>query len=407
MPSVFENAISLSVVVPTFNEKDNVAEIVRRLEGSLTDVSWEVVFVDDASPDGTADRVRELARSDRRVRLISRHNRRGLSSAVVEGALAASAPIIAVMDGDLQHDEDTLPEMYRVVASGEAEVASASRFLLEDGADGLSSEARLKLSNTGIRLTNKAFGLQMTDPLTGFFVFRRHVIERALPEISELGFKVLLDIIVSAEPRPKVKEVAFKFRDRLTGESKLDNRVLYDFFLFFVHKKVSRIVPLPARFLSFSLINAFGILVHLAVFMPLIALFGAGFALAQLIATFVAMFFNYAVNNALTYSDRRLRGRQFYTGFAIFVALCSVGVIGNVGVASMLQKEFAGVFYVIPAVLGAVVTVVWNFGATKAFVWGSKRRGRAFKPANVAEISPEAQDEALVNRVAKKSAAQS
>ena len=376
MSAFSEGATSLTVVIPTYNENGNIAEIVRRLDGALEDIAWEVIFVDDASPDGTADVVRQIARCDKRVRLILRHNRRGLSSAVVEGALAASAPIVAVMDGDLQHDENILPKMFRVVALGEAEVASASRFIREDGADGLSSPSRLQLSNTGIRLANTAFGLSMSDPLTGFFVFRRNVLERALPEMSELGFKILLDIVVSARPRPKVLELPFKFRDRFSGESKLDNRVLHDFFLFFLQKKFSRFLPLPARFLSFALINSVGILVHLAVFVPLIAVVGAGFAVAQLLATFVAMFFNYSVNNAITYNDRRLRGRDFITGYAIFVLLCSVGVFGNVGVATMLQKEFAGALYILPAIAGALVTVVWNYVATNAFVWGSKRRRR-------------------------------
>ncbi|MEM9196240.1 MAG: polyprenol monophosphomannose synthase, partial [Pseudomonadota bacterium] len=275
--------IALSVVVPTFKERDNIAEIVARLDRVLAGIGWEVIFVDDASPDGTADAVRVIARHDTRVRLILRHNRRGLSSAVVEGALAASGEVVAVMDGDLQHDESVLPELYAAVAvppagtdaSGNApgnapgdapgdapEIASASRFLREDGADGLSSARRLQISNTGIRIANAAFGLRMTDPLTGFFAMRRAVLLRALPRLSGLGFKILLDLVTAAEPRPRITELPFRFRERLHGESKLDNRVMYDFFLFFIEKKIGRFLPLPARFISFSMINAVGIAVH-------------------------------------------------------------------------------------------------------------------------------------------------
>lgn len=276
----------LSVVVPTFNESKNVGEMVRRLDATLSGVPWEVIFVDDASPDGTADIVRSMAREDHRVRLISRHNRRGLASAVVEGALAASADIVAVMDGDLQHDESVLPGMYQMVRNGEADVVSASRFLTEDGADGLSSQTRVAISNNGIKLSNWVFNLDMTDPLTGFFVVRRDVVRRALPDLSELGFKVLMDIIISAQPRPRVKEVPFKFRERVHGESKLDNRVMYEFFLFFIEKKISSILPLPARFLSFAFINSIGILVHLAVLFPLMLILGEGsFINAQIVAT--------------------------------------------------------------------------------------------------------------------------
>lgn len=361
----------LSVIVPTFNERDNVAEFVRRLDATLSDISWEIIFVDDASPDGTADRVRALACHDRRVRLISRHNRRGLSSAVVEGILAAAADIVAVMDGDLQHDESVLPAMVQRIQSGDADLVSASRFLSEDGADGLSSDTRLAISNSGIRLANGVFGLGMSDPLTGFFVVRREVVLRALPELSELGFKILMDIIISSHPRPRIVEVPFRFRERQHGESKLDNRVLYDFFLFFLEKKVSRLIPVPARFISFAMINSIGILVHLAAFLPLSA--GLGFARAQLVATLIAMAFNYTVNNEVTYSDRKLRGQKFYAGFVIFATLCSLGVIANVGVASMLHQGYPGLMALLPAAAGAFVTVVWNYVATNVFVWG---RGR-------------------------------
>ena len=147
----------LTVVVPTYNESGNIAEMVSRLDATLVGINWELIFVDDSSADGTADIVREIAREDRRVRLISRHNRRGLASAVVEGALAAAADVVAVMDGDLQHDESVLPGMFRSVQNGEAELISASRFLSEDGADGLSSNTRVAISNNGIKLSNFIF----------------------------------------------------------------------------------------------------------------------------------------------------------------------------------------------------------------------------------------------------------
>lgn len=374
-------ATGLSVVIPTYNERENVPEIVRRLNTVLEGVDWEVIFVDDNSADGTADAVRKLSRADHRVRLISRHNRRGLSSAVIEGALAAASDIVAVMDGDLQHDETVLPRMLAMITSKEADVVSASRFLQEDGAEGLSSDTRVKISNTGNALSNFLFNLDMTDPLTGFFMMRRTVALNALPALSEIGFKVLIDLIVSNKPRPRVKEVPFKFRSRVHGESKLDNRVMYDFFLFFIEKKVSRYLPMPARFISFSLINSIGILVHLAVLVPAVSLSHLAFNTAQLLATGVAMLFNYSVNNALTYRDQQLKGSKFYVGFLIFVVLCSIGVIGNIGVASMIHDQYQGVLYVIPAIAGAFITVVWNYAATRAFVWGNNRMRQTAKYA--------------------------
>lgn len=365
--------LRLSVVIPTFNESGNVREIVSRLDRSLRDIAWEVIFVDDWSGDGTANVVRDIASTDARVRLILRHNRRGLSSAVVEGALAATADIVAVMDGDLQHDESVLPQLYSTIADGKADIASASRFLRPDGADGLASRTRRQISNTGIRLANTLFGLQLTDPLTGFFAIRRETVMDALPDMSEAGFKVLLDFITAAKPPPKVVELPFRFRERLHGESKLDSRVLYDFFLFFIEKKIAPFVPLPARFLSFALINAFGILIHLGVLSFEVNTLGAGFEISTLAATVLAMAFNYWANNALTYRDRRLKGARFYLGFLTFAGLSSVGVVANVGVASMIHEQYESLFYLVPAALGALITVVWNYVVTLAFVWGQGR----------------------------------
>ena len=365
---------TLTVVVPTFNESKNIHEMHCRLERVLAGISWEVIFVDDASPDGTGNVVRELARSDRRVRLIERHDRRGLSSAVVEGALAASAEVVAVMDGDLQHDESVLPLLYEQVASGQAEIASASRFLQADGADGLSSARRLKMSNTGIGLANRAFNLDLTDPLTGFFVVRRSTVLEALPHLSGQGFKILLDLIISPAIRPRVVELPFKFRPRLHGESKLDRRVMYDFFLFFIEKKVRPILPLPARFISFALINSVGILVHLATLVVMVGLLGSGFTLGQLMGTFLGMAFNFTVNNAVTYSDKTLRGYRFVLGFGLFCVLCSVGVVANIGMANILHERYTEASYVLPALAGALIAVVWNYAATQAFVWGRRSR---------------------------------
>lgn len=364
--------IQLTVVVPTYNERGNVSELVRRLDTSLDGLAWEVIFVDDASPDGTSEAVRELARVDRRIRLIARHNRRGLSSAVVEGALAGAAPVIGVMDGDLQHDEAVLPRLYRKVAEEGFEIASASRFLAADGAAGLSSAYRLKISDNGIRLANRVFGLTMTDPLTGFFAIRRDAFERAVPHLSELGFKILLDLVTALKPGERLVEVPFKFRPRLHGDSKLDGRVLYDFFLFFIEKTLRPVLPLQARFISFALITGLGLLVHLTVFGSLFYIARIDFSQAQLVATLCVIAFGFSVNNALAYNDRKLRGTDFYLDLGLFMALCSVGVAGNIAVATALYQSYPGVGAIVAALAGALVTVVWNHAVKRARNWARR-----------------------------------
>jgi dolichol-phosphate mannosyltransferase len=373
-----DNGTQLSVIVPTYNEKDNIAPMVASLERVLGAINWEVIFVDDGSPDGTAATVREIARHDRRVRLISRHNRRGLASAVVEGGLAATGEVIAVMDGDLQHDESVLPELYRRVASDEADVASASRFIEDHAREGLGSDQRLALSNRGIGMANKFFGLDLTDPLTGFFALRRNRLEETVPRLSGLGFKILLDLITSMSPAPNVSEVPFKFRQRVAGESKLDRKVMYDFFLFFMEKWIGRFAPIPGTWLSTALIASLGILAHLALVIPAVSLFGLPFMPAQLAAAILSVLVIFSANNWISRSDAVLKGARFWQGLAVFCLMSAIGVAANVGVAALVHRDYPWLIYVVPATAGAMISVVWNFIAGKAFgFWNRRTRLRA------------------------------
>lgn len=376
------DAIGVSIVSPTFNEKANIAPLLERIEAALGPTGWEIVFIDDASPDGTASEVREHARRDRRVRVVERHGRRGLASAVVEGAFAAAADVVVVMDADLQHDPAYIPSLLAPIQNGEADVCAASRFLTADGADGLSSKGRRSLSLAGVALANRALGLTLSDPLTGFFAFRRDVLVSAAPRLSEQGFKILLDLIVSARPRPRVSETPFAFKERLHGDSKLDSAVLYEFALFLAEKTVGRVVPVSGRFMSFALVGGLGVFVHLAVMQIVFwldrAVYAGGgaaeagvFAGAQLAGALSAMSSNFAINNALTYRDRRLRGWGFVRGLVLFALLCSIGLAANVGVASAINARFAPA-WALSALAGILVGTVWNYASTSKVVWKAR-----------------------------------
>lgn len=361
----------LSIVIPTFNERANIRPLVAGLHKAVDWAKWEVLFVDDNSPDGTAAEVREVARTDPAVRLISRHNRRGLTSAVVEGILAASCDLVVVMDGDLQHDEAIIRDLYDKLTQTDAEMAIASRFLRADGADGLSSESRVKVSENGIRLANRVFGLELTDPLTGFFAIERACFERALPNLSEMGFKIVLDLIVSARPRPRVAEVPFVFRKRVHGESKLGARVLYDFFLFFVDKTICRSLPISARFLSFCLVGALGVAVHMMCLALVTSLLGFGFVYGQTVGTVVAMVFNFSLNNVITYPDKRRFGLRYFLGLLKFTLICGLGMFANIGVASYLHQQHGQFTIYLHALAGILIGVTWNYLITSLYVWNT------------------------------------
>ncbi len=362
----------LTVVVPCFNERGNVAPMVRRLDAALRGIAWEAVFVDDDSPDGTADAVRAIASRDPRIRCLRRIGRRGLSSAVIEGALSSSAATIAVIDGDLQHDETRLPEMLGILRGGDAEMVVASRFADGGNSAGLAGAGRLALSSLGIRLATMMMGKRLTDPMSGYFVMPRPLFEQIAPRLTGQGFKILLDILLSA-PSLRVREVGARFAPRVEGQSKLSPLVLLQFGALLLDKATGGLVPL--RFFSFALVGGFGLLVHLAVLFGAGAL-GASFVTAQTLATVVAMAANFELNNLITYRDQRLRGGRLWRGLMLFMLVCGVGAMANIGIASALYAS--GHAGRTPAgALGAVIGVVWNYAMSSTLVWG--RRGRFWK----------------------------
>jgi len=355
----------IAVIAPTFNERDNVGELIERLDAVLGGRAWEIVFVDDDSSDGTPDRLCEIARTDPRVRILRRIGRRGLSTAVVEGVLSTTAPIIAVMDADLQHDESVLPEMIARLHEGDCDIVIGSRYA-EGGGVGDWSSQRQAFSRLATRLARLVVKADLTDPMSGFFVMRREAFEGAVRRLSGQGFKILLDLLASAPTPLRVAETPYTFRQRLYGESKLDSAVLWDYAALLLDKLVGRFVPV--RFVMFALVGGLGVIVHFAVLSLLFQAMAQDFALSQAVAAVVAMTFNFFVNNALTYRDRRLRGpKALLLGLASFYAVCSIGLIANVGIANFLFEEAYA--WWLSGIAGILVGAVWNYAASAVFTW--------------------------------------
>jgi dolichol-phosphate mannosyltransferase len=370
--------LELAVVLPTYNERDNIASMIARLEAALGGVGWEAIFVDDDSGDGTADKLREIAAADRRIRVIQRIGRRGLASAAIEGMCATAAPVVAVMDADHQHDPALLPDMLAAIRAGECELAVASRFAAGASPEGWSSPEREKASALANALARKVTGVSLSDPMSGYFMLRSELLRRDAHRLSGIGFKILLDILATAERPLRVREFPLAFAARAEGESKLDRTVMFEFLVGLYDKWLGRVIP--TRFALFGTIGAAGVVVHMAVLSAFLATFGGRFE-DQLVSTFeagqtlaalVAMSFNFALNNALTYADRRLRGAwPLARGWAGFAATCSVGLLANVGVAAVLVRE--GVHPYAAALAGILIGSVWNYALSGRFVWGRFR----------------------------------
>jgi len=357
----------LTVVIPTLNERDNIEPLVDLLDAALDEVSWEAIFVDDDSADGTAERIREISRRDRRVRCLQRVGRRGLTTACIEGALAASAPYIAVMDADMQHDEKLLPRMLAILKSEPIDLVVGSRYIAGGGI-GRWHGGRAKLSVFATHLSRIVCKAEIADPMSGFFMLRREALEGALRRLSGQGFKILLDILASS-PRPlRFKELPYVFRERQRGESKLDALATWEFVMLIADKLIGHIVPV--RFALFAFVGGIGLVIHMSTLWFALTVAGAAFDPAQASAAVVAMTSNFFVNNLFTYRDRRLHGFALVRGLLTFYAICAFGTIANVGIAGYIFST--NEIWWLAGLAGVIVGSVWNYAVSSVFTWKEK-----------------------------------
>ncbi len=356
----------LSIIVPCYNERANVRPLVARLDAALRGIAWEAIFVDDDSPDGTAAEVRAVAATDPRVRCIRRIGRRGLSSAVVEGALSSSAAYVAVIDGDLQHDETRLPDLLAAVRAG-ADIAVGSRHVPGGDAAGLAGAWRHRISAAGTRLAQRALPVPLQDPMSGYFLLPRPLFEQIGPPADRAGLQD------PARPGPVRPQAAARDGDRLpvpparrgpqqAGRAGADP----------VRRPAAGQGDaglLPLRFVSFALVGAVGVAVHLAVLTGR-AGGGATFEVAQVAATLVAMLANFQLNNMVTYRDARLRGPALRRGLLLFLLGCGLGAYANIGIARVLYSDHAG--WTPAGLAGAAIGLVWNYAVSATLVWRAR-----------------------------------
>jgi dolichol-phosphate mannosyltransferase len=362
-------APELAIVVPTLNERPNIVPLLERLRNTLTGVMYEVVFVDDDSSDGTSEAIREISQMVPNVRVVQRIGRRGLASACIEGMLATSAPYLAVMDGDLQHDESVLPRMWEKIRSGQYDLVIGSRNVV-GGSMGEFSRARVALSNLGLRVSRLVSKHDLSDPMSGFFVLTREFLNRVVRRTTGVGFKILLDLVASSPTPVRIAEVPFTFRNRLQGESKLDINVGLEYLYLVADKLIGR--WLPIRFILFCLVGTVGVGLHLGVLYLLYRVLGASFGVALLIAIGIAMIVNFTINNATTYRDQRRRGWGFLSGLFFFILACSVGSLCNYAIAQTLLSR--GVWWLLAGFCGLAVGSVWNFAVSSVLTWRVRNR---------------------------------
>ena len=359
--------IELAIIIPTFNERENIRPLLEGLETVLNGIAWEVIFVDDDSSDGTAELINEMALTRNHVRCLKRIGRRGLSSACIEGMLSTPAPYLAVMDADRQHDETLLPKMFATLKSENLDLVVASRYV-DQGGMGELSRKRVMISHLATTIGRRVLHVDLKDPMSGFFVIHRSFFEKVVRHLTGKGFKILVDLCASSREPIRFKELAYQFRTRQAGESKLGTLVMSEYILLILDKLIGRFIPV--RFILFVLVGMMVAMAHLFTLWFCLKIFLLSFLMAQSLATFLAMTMNFIFNNMFTYRDMKLRGVSFVKGLLTFYAVCSLGAFVNIRMASFLYHM--GIFWWLSGLLGAGVGAVWNYAVTKTFTWSNK-----------------------------------
>jgi dolichol-phosphate mannosyltransferase len=373
--SCHQPRVDLAVILPTYNERGNIAELISRLESCLQGLTWELIFVDDDSPDDTAAVIAEHARRDSRIRLIHRVGRRGLSSACIEGMLATTSNYVAVMDADMQHDETILPQMLGTLREDSLDIVVGTRNA-EGGSMGEFGRHRVLLSRMGQKVSNAVCRCDVTDPMSGFFLCRRSFFLEVVRHLNGGGFKILVDMLASADRPVRIGEVGYTFRARTHGKSKLDVNTAVEYLFLVLDKLTDKFTgrALPLRFAAFGLVGAAGFATHLTCLALLMFGFHWHFIGAQIAATYVAMTENFFFNNLFTWRDRKLRGMMLVSGMASFWLACSFGAWANVIFARALFQS--GAPWYLAGIAGIILSSVWNYSIANLFTWQKPQRVR-------------------------------
>lgn len=369
----------LSLVICTLNEHEAIGGVLDAVSADLLDVSHEIIVVDDSVDDRTARVVEERARRHRAVRLIRRTGAGGLASAAIAGWDAARGQVLAIMDGDGQHDPRLIGRMLRRLDETGVELVVASRYL-HSAKGGLRGYRHL-LSRAGVGLSAGLLGLRLADPLSGCFLMRRDWYEAVRPRLSGVGFKILVDVAASHHRRPTTAQIPTALLARAGGESKLDLRVIVDLAALLVEKRTGGAIP--ARMSLFLLVGATGLAAHLTV-LVLSRLADLPFWLGQTCAILAAMTWNFGLNNSLTFRERRLRGPALVRGLLSFYAGCLLGALVSEVAGTGLNA--VGAPWALAGLAGAALGAIWNYQAAKRLTWRAAAPSQAAAPAKASSL---------------------
>ena len=358
----------ISIVIPTFNEVENIIPLLKNLTALVNDFEYEIIIVDDDSPDGTSDAVNKYMKFNKRIKLITRIGRSGLSSAIKEGLIFAQGKYLLVLDGDGQHHPSFILNMLREIKKNESDVVIGSRFLNDSKVEGLSNKRSLgsKIANKLARISLHRNYSKITDYLSGCFCLEKEMTKKFIRKIEINGFKFLYELLSLSKGKLAVNEVPLIFKERRFGNSKLDIAIVWDFLISIIHNLTLRI--LPRRAISFGMVGISGVFVQLFVTSCLVEIFLVDFYNALPFAVIIAATSNFLINNQVTFRSDRLKNSALLIGLLKFLIVASLPVIANVGITTAFYKYISADTFV-AQIAGIAIVYAWNYLASSSFVW--------------------------------------
>jgi len=354
----------LSIVVPTYNEVENIPILLEEVKKALREINFEMIIVDDDSPDGTAELAEKMREEYPFLKIIRRKNERDLATAVIEGFKNSDGEILAVMDADLQHPPEKIVEMLDKIKEG-ADIVVGSRYI--PGGEIERWSFKRKFYSKGARAIAYLLlpkSREVKDPLSGFFMLRREVIEGV--ELNPIGYKILLEILIKGRYK-KAEEVPIIFRDRERGESSL---VFNEYGKYTKHLlRLSWNEGEILRFLKFGLVGISGVFVNEGLLWLFWGTMGVYLALASAVSVELSILWNFIWNEVWTFHDRGKEGiTEFFKRMGKFNLVSGIGLLLNVAVLMLLHISF-GIYPLTANIAGIAVAFIWNFAANNLWTW--------------------------------------